>query len=152
MRTFWGSIQHKLIISASIQTRRFTQHILGLPVFLTEAKMNFFGTTENLTARVEIYQVNFFRFYKFSKLKDSTWISTELNINKESAIFILINYVWHKMQLFLSAKTDAFENPFIWSRVVPGRRVTLPEESTLPSVYMIKCYRFSKPKCGPCQK
>ena len=32
-----------------------------LPVFPTEAsvKMNFFDTTENLSARVEIYQANF---------------------------------------------------------------------------------------------
>ena len=28
--------------------------------------------------------------------------------------------------------------PFIWRKVVPGKRVTLPAESTLPSVYMRK--------------
>ena len=34
----------------------------GFPVFLTEANMNFFDTTENLTARVEIYQASFILF------------------------------------------------------------------------------------------
>ena len=34
----------------------------GLPVFLTEAKMNVFDTTEYLTARVETYQANFILF------------------------------------------------------------------------------------------
>ena len=55
----------------------------GLPVFLTEAKINFFDTTENLHG---------------SKLAKRILFCSDLylNANKESAIlmiFIIINYV-----------------------------------------------------------
>ena len=63
----------------------------GLPVFLTEAKMNFFtiDTTENLTARVEPYQANFISsVLKVFKIEDLYLIT-----NKENAIFIIINDV-----------------------------------------------------------
>ena len=33
---------------------------------------------------------------------------------------------------------DWYKAPFIWRKVVPGKRVTLLAESTLPSVYMRK--------------
>ena len=33
---------------------------------------------------------------------------------------------------------SASKAPFIWRKVVPGKRVTLPAESTLASVYMRK--------------
>ena len=44
----------------------------GLPVFLTEAKMNFFDTMENLHGSKLTKQFYFIQSYKLSKLKIST--------------------------------------------------------------------------------
>ena len=41
------------------------------------------------------------------------------------------------------------EAPFLWRKVVPGKRVNLVAESTLPSVYMRKKLTpFAEPRAG----
>ena len=45
---------------------------------------------------------------------------------------------WDTMEKTAKTKVSLLKAPFIWRKVVPGKRVTLPAESTLASVYMRK--------------
>ena len=44
----------------------------------------------------------------------------------------------HSARPVVPARSVVAKAPFIWRKVVPGKRVTLLAESTLPSVYMRK--------------